>query len=145
VDAEKFPVWRGELYLERHQGTLTTQALVKRNNRRAEVALRELEWAAFLAALHADVAYPAEALDRLWKEILLYQFHDVLPGTSIKRVYDECHARYDAMFEELAGLTRERYAAVAARRAPGAGPLVFNSLSWPRVEWVEVDGTWRRV
>jgi alpha-mannosidase len=48
-DADRFPVWKGELYLERHQGTLTTQALTKRNNRRCEVALREVEWAAFLA------------------------------------------------------------------------------------------------
>jgi alpha-mannosidase len=143
-DADEFAVWTGELYLERHQGTLTTQALVKRNNRRCEIALRELEWAAYLATMCAGVAYPAEALDRLWKEVLLYQFHDILPGSSIKRVYDECNARYAVILAELERLTAERYAAVA--NAGGEdGAMVFNSLSWARREWVRWKGMWRWV
>lgn len=135
-DADEFAVWRGELYLERHQGTLTTQALVKRNNRRAEIALRELEWASYLAATRADVPYPTEALDRCWKEVLLYQFHDILPGSSIKRVYDESNARYAQILTELETLTASRYAALAD------GVTVFNSLSWARREWVRHDGKW---
>jgi len=135
-DADKFPVWRGELYLERHQGTLTTQGLVKKNNRRAEIALRELEWVAWLAATRAGIAYPGEPLDRLWKEALLYQFHDILPGSSIKRVYDECNARYAELLAELERLTEERRVALAA------GPVVFNSLSWPRTDWVRHAGAW---
>lgn len=142
-DAEKFAVWKGELYLERHQGTLTTQALVKRNNRKAEISLRELEWAAYLAATRAGVAYPTEALDRLWKEVLLYQFHDILPGSSIKRVYDECNARYAVILAELETLTAERYAAVVNTDGTGE-TTVFNSLSWARREWVRVDGAWWR-
>lgn len=140
-DADKFATWKGELYLERHQGTLTTQALVKRNNRKAEIALRELEWAAYLATTRAGAAYPSEALDRIWKEVLLYQFHDILPGSSIKRVYDECNARYAVLLAELEALTAERYAAVA-----GAGDraTVFNSLSWARREWVRWEGAWWR-
>lgn len=141
-DANQFPVWRGELYLERHQGTLTTQALVKRNNRRAEVALRELEWAAWLAAVGADIAYPAQALDRIWKEVLLYQFHDILPGSSIKRVYDECNARYAAILGELADLTHVRYQAVASLVASNGSRVVFNSLSWPRSEWLKIGDGW---
>lgn len=139
-DAEKFPSWSGELYLERHQGTLTTQARTKRHNRLAEIALRELEWAAYLATTFADVSYPAEALDRLWKEVLLYQFHDILPGSSIKRVYDECGPRYEAILAELETLTAERYAALA-----GGGETLFNSLSWPRSEWVKHDDAWHHV
>jgi alpha-mannosidase len=135
-DADAFAIWQGELYLERHQGTLTTQALVKRNNRRAEIALRELEWAAYLAATRANMPYPTEALDRCWKEVLLYQFHDILPGSSIKRVYDECNARYAEILAELETLTVERYAALAN------GVTVFNSLSWARREWVRHDGAW---
>ncbi|EIQ00266.1 alpha-mannosidase [Opitutaceae bacterium TAV1] len=145
-DAEKFPVWRGELYLERHQGTLTTQARVKRNNRRAEIALREAEWAAYLASRYAGAAWPAAALDRLWKEVLLYQFHDILPGSSIRRVYTECHARYEAILGELAEMTRRHYAVVAAAQAAGETRVVaFNSLSWPRDEWLSLGGEWRRV
>ena len=138
-DAKKFPVWKGELYLERHQGTLTTQALVKRNNRRIEVALRELEWIAWLAATCAGLPYPAAALDLIWKEALLYQFHDILPGSSIKRVYDECNARYAEMLAELERLAEER------RVALSDGPVLFNSHSWDREEWVDHAGTWRRV
>ncbi|MEZ0217806.1 MAG: alpha-mannosidase [Rariglobus sp.] len=135
-DADAFAIWQGELYLERHQGTLTTQGLVKRNNRRAEIALRELEWAAYLAATRARVPYPTEALDRCWKEVLLYQFHDILPGSSIKRVYDECNARYAQILAELQTLTAARYAALAN------GVTVFNSLSWARREWLRHDGAW---
>lgn len=144
-DAGKFLRWKGELYLERHQGTLTTQARTKRHNRKSEIALRETEWAAFLAATHAGVPCPTEALDRLWKEVLLYQFHDILPGSSIKRVYDECNARYELIQQELAALREERYVAVASKLT-GAGNLVaFNSLSWPRSEWIKRDEGWRHV
>jgi alpha-mannosidase len=139
ADADKFATWKGELYLERHQGTLTTQALVKRNNRRCEIALRELEWAAYLATTRTGAVYPAEALDRLWKEVLLYQFHDILPGSSIKRVYDECNARYAVILAELEALTADRYAVLVDA---GEGMTVFNSLSWARREWVKHDGAW---
>jgi alpha-mannosidase len=142
ADADKFAVWKGELYLERHQGTLTTQALVKRNNRKAEIALRELEWAAYLATTQTGVAYPTEALDRLWKEVLLYQFHDILPGSSIKRVYDECNARYAMILAELETLTTERYAALV--KPDAGGVTVFNSLGWARREWVKHEGAWYR-
>lgn len=145
ADADRFPIWKGELYLERHQGTLTTQAKTKRHNRRCEVALREVEWAAYLAATLAGVPYPTEALDRLWKEVLLYQFHDILPGSSIKRVYDECSERYEHILAELAALQHERYVAVASRIAPAGVHVAFNSLSWPRTEWIKTADTWARV
>ena len=142
AEADRFPRYRGELYLERHQGTLTTQARMKRFNRQGEIALRELEWAAFLASTHADVPYPVEELDQIWKEVLLYQFHDILPGSSIKRVYDECYARYEQILVRVAALRDERYRALAAR----AGTTVaFNSLAWDRTEWLKADGGWRQV
>ncbi|WP_238991360.1 alpha-mannosidase [Rariglobus hedericola] len=140
-DADKFATWKGELYLERHQGTLTTQALVKRNNRKAEIGLRELEWAAYLATTRTGAVYPAEALDRLWKEVLLYQFHDILPGSSIKRVYDECNVRYVVILAELEALTAERYASLVDAGVHGE-MTVFNSLSWARREWVRHEGAW---
>ena len=99
--AERFPTWVGELYLERHQGTLTTHARNKWYNRKLELALRELEWTALLAGLRAGAPYPAERLEAIWREVLLYQFHDILPGSSIKRVYDESVARYEALLGEV--------------------------------------------
>ena len=143
--AGAFPHWTGELYLERHQGTLTTQALNKRNNRLCEIGLRELEWAAVLAERFAGIPYPADELDLLWKEVLLFQFHDILPGSSIKRVYDECNARYALMLEKMETLIDERYRALAALVQSNASHLVFNSLPWARSAWLQVDGQWRFV
>jgi alpha-mannosidase len=84
------PRWVGELYLELHRGTLTTQARVKRLNREAEHRLLEAEALAVLAA-RRGAEYPASGLERLWKTLLLNQFHDILPGSSISEVYEDAH------------------------------------------------------
>jgi alpha-mannosidase len=92
------PRWTGELYLELHRGTLTTQARVKKLNREAEHRLLEAEAIATLAALHGGV-YPRGELEAAWKTLLLNQFHDILPGTSIGEVYEVTH-------KELADVVR---------------------------------------
>ena len=84
------PRWVGELYLELHRGTLTTQAKVKKLNREAEHRLLEAEAFATLAA-RGGAEYPARRLERLWKTVLLNQFHDILPGSSISEVYEDTH------------------------------------------------------
>src|SRR5215211_2393003 len=89
---EGLPKWVGELYLELHRGTLTTQAKVKRLNREAEHRLLEAE--AFAAL--GGASYPAEELELLWKSLLLNQFHDILPGTSISEVYEDAHRQLEA-------------------------------------------------
>ncbi|MBJ6362459.1 alpha-mannosidase [Paenibacillus sp. GCM10012307] len=134
--------FRGELYLEKHQGTLTSQARNKRYNRQMEVALREVEFAASLALALGGKGYPAESLERIWKETLLYQFHDILPGSSIKRVYDESLVRYAALLEETKALLGAAYEEVAERLGLLGEPVVFNSLPWERREWVEWNGEW---
>jgi alpha-mannosidase len=147
-DAARFPAWVGELYLERHQGTLTTQARNKWYNRRMELALRELEWTAVLAEQLAGSPYPAERLQALWRETLLYQFHDILPGSSIKRVYDECLPRYQAMLEEISRRIQGNDE-LLARRINTSGlkepVVVYNSLSWERTEWIEIGQGWAHV
>ncbi|MFN8492285.1 MAG: glycoside hydrolase family 38 C-terminal domain-containing protein [Caldilineaceae bacterium] len=147
-DAARFPTWVGELYLERHEGTLTTQARNKWYNRRMEWALRDLEWSAVLANLLTGVPYPADALQALWRETLLYQFHDILPGSSIKRVYDESVPRYQAMLAAVAALSAE-YKTQLAGQIDTAGittpVLVLNTLSWLRTEWLQVAQSWRQV
>lgn len=147
-DAGRFPTWAGELYLERHQGTLTTNARNKRANRHMEQALRELEWVAVLAQQEAGVPYPAQPLLEIWREVLLYQFHDILPGSSIKRVYDESLARYEHLQAEVEALIGQRQQALAQKLDLSGyerPALVFNSLSWPRTEWVQVGDSWHRV
>ena len=147
-DAARFPTWVGELYLERHEGTLTTQARNKWHNRKLELALRELEWIASVATALTGAGYPADRLQAIWRELLLYQFHDILPGSSIKRVYDESMARYQALQEEVAGLIAESDAYLAAcidTSGMQSPVVVHNALSWERAEWIQANDRWLRV
>ncbi|MFC9685628.1 alpha-mannosidase, partial [Streptomyces sp. NPDC056948] len=132
------PVWVGELYLELHRATYTSQARTKQGNRRSEHLLREAELWATTAALHAPgYAYPHEKLDRLWKTVLLHQFHDILPGSSIAWVHREAEAEYARVAGELHTLTAEAVAAL------GAGETrAFNTSPYDRAEVVRTaDGT----
>lgn len=133
----KLPVWVGELYLERHQGTYTTQAKNKKFNRLIEQGLRELELALIMSGEYKNESYPKEFLDKTWKEMLLYQFHDIIPGSSIKRVYDESVARYEEMHKEINDKIAENY-----NKTIKSAPVksAFNSLSWGRQETLTIDG-----
>jgi alpha-mannosidase len=95
------PVWSGELYLEMHRGTYTSQARGKAGNRRSEHLLREAELWATAAAIHAGSPYPYDELDRLWKRVLLLQFHDILPGSSIRWVHEEAEQDYESIAADL--------------------------------------------
>ncbi|GAA2252105.1 glycoside hydrolase family 38 C-terminal domain-containing protein [Streptomyces amakusaensis] len=124
------PVWSGEFYMEGHRATYTSQARTKRGNRRSEHLLREAElWAATAALNVPGYAYPYEALDRLWKTVLLHQFHDILPGSSIAWVHHEAEAEY----ARVAGELEELIAAALAAGGPG-GPRVFNAGPRERAE-----------
>ncbi|MBK3638318.1 alpha-mannosidase, partial [Streptomyces sp. MBT97] len=130
------PVWVGELYLELHRATYTTQARTKQGNRRSEHKLREAELWATTAALHAPgYAYPYAALDRLWKTVLLHQFHDILPGSSIAWVHREAEAEYARVAEELEVLTADAVAALSGGRG-GDTARVFNTSPYDRAEVV---------
>ncbi|WP_415948979.1 alpha-mannosidase [Streptomyces sp. KLOTTS4A1] len=130
------PVWSGELYLEFHRGTYTSQAKTKQGNRRSEHRLRETElWCTAAALRSPEYAYPYDALDRLWKTVLLHQFHDILPGSSIAWVHREARETYARVLAELDELTAE------AVRALGPGdPAVLNSSPYARSEVVETAG-----
>ncbi|MFI1154075.1 alpha-mannosidase [Streptomyces sp. NPDC020817] len=118
------PVWAGELYLELHRGTYTSQAKTKQGNRRSESLLREAElWAASAAVRVPGYAYPYEDLERIWKTVLLHQFHDILPGSSIAWVHREARATYARVREELGGITSAAHSALAGE---GTEELVFN-------------------
>lgn len=99
---EKFPVFKGELYLEKHRGTYTSQGRVKYYNRRMEQKLKTLETVLVQTGRFGDFK---EELQTIWKEVLLYQFHDILPGSSIKRVYDECLTRYKILDKRIDAIT----------------------------------------
>lgn len=125
------PVWVGELYLELHRATLTSQAKTKQGNRRSENLLREAELWCATAALRTGLAYPYEELDRIWKTVLLHQFHDILPGSSIAWVHREAEATYAALGEELEALIGRAQQALAGDAA-GGRELVFNGAPHAR-------------
>jgi alpha-mannosidase len=127
-DAARFPVWYGELYLEYHRGTLTTVAKNKANNRRAERMLRELEYLHAMAlATTPGAVYPAEKLNEFWELVLINQFHDILPGTSIPEVYKDSDAEYGMLFSTLQSPNGLWHSAAQAIAAPKPGTLkLFN-------------------
>ncbi|MDQ0945353.1 glycoside hydrolase family 38 C-terminal domain-containing protein [Streptomyces sp. V1I1] len=125
------PVWVGELYLELHRATLTSQAKTKQGNRRSESLLREAELWAATAAVRAGFPYPYEQLDRIWKTVLLHQFHDILPGSSIAWVHREAAKTYAAVADELTGIIDAAQRGLAGDAAAGK-QLVFNAAPHER-------------
>src|SRR3984957_12748685 len=138
------PVWVGELYLELHRGTYTSQAKTKQGNRRSEHLLREAELWAATAAVRAGYQYPYQQLDRLWKTVLLHQFHDILPGSSIAWVHREARATYAAVaaeLEEIIGAAQQALARDPDNASPDdaspdeASPgeaIIFNAAPFER-------------
>lgn len=100
---DKLPIWKGELYLENHQGCYSSAPRIKQYNRLLEEQLRSLE--IYFSLKNNLKKYPN--FNKYWEEVLLYQFHDILPGSSIMRVYDEAISRYNQMHNELNMLTKK--------------------------------------
>ncbi|GGJ90315.1 alpha-mannosidase [Streptomyces camponoticapitis] len=135
AERDQHPVWRGELYLENHRGTYTSQARTKRGNRRGEALLREAELWAATAAVRAGASYPYARLESLWRRVLLNQFHDILPGSSIAWVHRQAEREYAEIHAEL-----ETLIADAAGRLPG-DPALLNAGPYARREvTVVADG-----
>ncbi|MBR3099060.1 MAG: alpha-mannosidase [Clostridia bacterium] len=115
---KKLAVWDGELYLEMHRGTFTTKADLKKNNRRLELLLRDAELISALRWLRGS-EYPARELRAAWKTLLINQFHDILPGSHIRPVYEDAMADYAKIGADCAALL-----------GPGGAP--WNTLPFAR-------------
>ncbi|MDX6636581.1 MAG: alpha-mannosidase, partial [Solirubrobacterales bacterium] len=136
-DAERLATVAGELYLEFHRGTYTSQLRTKQGNRRSEVALGDAEAAAALASRLAGADYPANELAGLWQTLLLHQFHDVLTGTSIAAV----HRRAERDHADLIASAAEiRDAALRALCGAGAGAIAVNLAPFARTELAREPG-----
>ena len=137
-DKDSYPSYKGELYLEKHQGTYTTQAFIKQNNRLMERLLHNAEWLCTLAKIQKDAPYPRKQLDKIWKEVLLYQFHDILPGSSVKRVYDECKPAYKRLKERA-----DRIIANTLDSFTKEGGLhAANPIDFARKGYLKHNGAW---
>jgi alpha-mannosidase len=160
-DAQDLPVWVGELYLELHRGTYTTQARTKRANRKCEQLLHGAEFFSVLApaAGVAEIHSPrpiydcgregehtvAAYLDRAWKLLLLNQFHDIIPGSSIDWVYEDSARDYAAIAELCGAVAEPARREIAGAIDTGAARrpiIVFNPTGFPRQEVAALpDGT----
>jgi len=133
--SEDLPSWVGELYLEFHRGTYTTQGRNKRSNRKSELLLRDAEMAAGLAWMTSGAKYPTDKIIHAWKLVCKNQFHDVIPGTSVTDVYKDTAVDY----KEVTGIGESiRTAGLEKLGGKGANIMVFNSLSWERNDPLQV-------
>ena len=139
-DVSNYPEYKGELYLEKHQGTYTTQGKVKKNNRQCEVLLHFAEWICTMAYMQGK-AYPHKELEEIWKEVLLYQFHDILPGSSIHRVYEECNARYEIIKKRLNDIIDDR---VYFLCSDDNSFVALNSIDFERTGYLKHNNEWYR-
>lgn len=130
-DADQIPVWVGELYLELHRGTFTSQIDAKQGNRRGESILRETELWCSYAAIQGLMDYPYEELRSYWRTLLLCQFHDILPGTSIAWVYREVRELHKQILEGCEALIQKALTVLTASSKDGqTGELLANASSF---------------
>ncbi len=141
LKTEKLPKWCGELYLELHRGTYTSQAKIKKYNRLLELRLRDAE---FLLSI-AGRSYPQQ-LDRVWKDTLLNQFHDILPGSSITWVYRDANALSEKNLASVEDVSREVLETCSGGPSPGGRAkhfMVYNTLSWRRTAVVRIPSAFK--
>lgn len=122
-DADALPVWDGEMYYENHRGTFTSQAFVKKNNRKGEYMLRNAE---MLSLLSGD--YDKEALEKLWRLLLTNQFHDILPGTSIEEVFVNTREEYEIMNKEGEEIISRKLSLLSEKYSPENNSIVVWNL-----------------
>ena len=138
----KIPHWVGELYLEFHRGTYTSQARNKKYNRRSEFMLQRAEALSLIANELASTAYPQDILTDCWETVLLNQFHDIIPGSSIGEVYEVSHKQYEKIAKDGGEVIDNALKAVASRVNTDKDYLVFNPHSYTYSGEVYADGQW---
>ena len=126
---KRTPKWVGELYLEFHRGTYTSIAKNKKNNRYCEFLCQEAETLSVINCLLLKKDYQYTVFNSNWKVLLLNQFHDIIPGSSIKEVYDESDAEYAAVIRDIGGLKADNLQAIADNTKK-EGLLVYNPNSF---------------
>jgi len=134
IDHNSLGVWEGELYFEMHRGTYTSQGYTKRANRKAEILMHDVEFLSVLAdSLNKEEKYPKESINLIWEKILLNQFHDVLPGSSIRQVYEDCKEIYLDVQKQGNVLLEQAVQSICASSDENKNCImVFNTIGWKR-------------
>lgn len=127
--------YRGELYLELHRGTLTNQHTIKRNNRKSELALRDLEIMTVNDAVKNGKPADSKDIAPLYETLLINQFHDILPGTAINRTHVESRAQTTALIKDAKALT----AGLINTQPENDKITVINTLSFDRDDVIVLD------
>jgi len=138
------PRWSGELYLEYHRGTYTSIAKNKRNNRKSEFLFENAEKLSATDLVLLGGSYPDKEIYDAWQTILLNQFHDIIPGSSIFEVYEDCDKQYAALKKLGNSILDEKLKAIASHVA-GKGTLVYNPTGYKATSTVKIDGVSRTV
>ncbi|MGN6206444.1 alpha-mannosidase [Humibacter sp.] len=131
AEYEHPPVWSGELYLELHRGTYTSQARTKQGNRRSEHLLRQAELWAATAAVRTGAEYPYDELEAAWQIVLLQQFHDILPGSSIAWVHREAERNYAAVAERVEVVIQRALDTLGGGAGGAEGGVLVNAAPVP--------------
>ena len=135
------PKWKGELYLEMHRGTYTSIAKNKKNNRKCEYLYQDAETLSVTEGIfNKDAKYPYETLNENWHTLLKNQFHDIIPGSSIKAVYDVSDIEYAKLYEDGNAIKNSALNYIANNVDAKEGVLVYNPTPFTQSGIVEVDG-----
>lgn len=139
---QEVPVWDGELYLEYHRGTYTSQAHNKQNNRRSEFALCQAEWLSALSFILGG-GCDAETLYNSWDTVLELQFHDIIPGSSIREVYEDSDIMYAKVLSDAERVTKEALSHLVSTYDDAY--TVCNFSSFDRTDLVYVPGVYSTI
>ncbi len=134
LDKDSLPTWQGELYFELHRGTYTSQALMKKYNRKLEQKMQFVEFLSVLAGQNTN-----SYLQAIWKDILLNQFHDIIPGSSIGWVYEDAHSLSSKNLDKLDLLQQNLVSQLLTATKENNNLLVLNSLSHARKEIIGIE------
>lgn len=141
----KLPKWVGELYLELHRGTYTSIAKNKRNNRKSELGYQKAETLCIADKLLLGGQYPQTEINRAWENILLNQFHDIIPGSSIKEVYDVTDIEYAGLLQQAEEMAGNALEDIAQNINTEGGLFVYNPNSFTASGIVDCGGKRRFV
>ncbi len=139
-EKRELPLWVGELYLEYHRGTYTSMARNKKYNRQSEFLLHNIEMLSVINAWNSGSSYPREKLEELWKTVLKNQFHDILPGSGIREIYEDSRREYEQVLKEGCALRMHEMEQAAAEVNAEEGELIiFNQNGFKASDYVYVE------
>jgi alpha-mannosidase len=139
LDQASIPCWQDELYLEFHRGTYTTKAAQKRQHRQAEILITNTEKLCAIASIMQKAKYPRLSLEKAWQGLMLNQFHDILPGTSIPEVLADADLVWAEVRNLCVDITNAIFTPSQAQSIVASSFTLWNFQNWLRTEVVEID------